>query len=328
MRILFRSKYVRPVNNVTSSLSESFRNDSELTTSTLECSQNISAVPSKTYQHQEGDPQQFTLFRLNNKSEDTEPTFSKSTLLDDSFECAATDCKTDTESHDNDLHLPVSDFDEKFNKCLLKKSSRWQRVRLDKNASSSPRIKPSLDEAPSLTDSSMSDGRTNTTEVVLLRDSMPEFKCMDSTASTGTGMRKIHALSESNGIATSMGRSVLHVPNLTSDAIKEAKRQSEHALQNGKVFAVFGPYNRVRLALRTRGWVEKFYRSASATRSRDQSRVPAITGQKRKSVSLDRQTFTDVDDSLPAYPDDDYSDYLPDTVASSEGQADYYHGFN
>ncbi|KAF6776019.1 hypothetical protein AHF37_04599 [Paragonimus kellicotti] len=320
MRILFRRKYVRPLNNVTSSLSESFRSDSELTASTSDYSRNISAVPSKTYQHQEGDPQQFTLFRLNNKSEDTDHTLSKSSLLGDSSEYTTTDCKTDTESHENDVHLSVNDFDEECNRCLFAKNWRKQPMRLDKNAPSSPKMKPSLEELRSLKDNSVSDGHTTTTEVVLLRDSLPEFKCTDSTASTGIGMRKIHALSESNGMATSVGRSVLHVPNLTSDAIKEAKRQAEHALQNGKIFAVFGPYNRVRLALRTRGWVEKFYRSASATRSRDRSRVPAITGRKRKSVSLDRQTFTDVDDSLPAYPDDEYSDYPSGTLACSEAE--------
>ncbi|KAF7234917.1 hypothetical protein EG68_11110 [Paragonimus skrjabini miyazakii] len=319
MRILFRSKYVRPVNNVTSSLSESFRSDSELTASTSDYSQNIPAVLSKT-QHQEGDLQQFTLFRLNNKSDDTDHTLSKSSLLGDSFEYTTTDCKTDTDSHDIDVPPQVNDFGEKRNRCLFAKNRRKHPMRLDNNAPSSPKMKPSLEELQSLTDSSVSDVRTNTTEVVLLRDTLPEFKCMDSTVSTGTGMRKIHALSESNGMATSVGRSVLRVPNLTSDAIKEAKRQAEHALQNGKIFAVFGPYNRVRLALRTRGWVEKFYRSASATRSRERSRAPAITGRKRKSVSLDRQTFADVDDSLPAYPDDDYSDYPPDTVACSEAE--------
>ncbi|TPP66652.1 hypothetical protein FGIG_10254 [Fasciola gigantica] len=48
---------------------------------------------------------------------------------------------------------------------------------------------------------------------------------------------------------------------LTNEKIREAKLEAERAVRNHKVFAVLGPYNRIRQSLRMRGWVEKFYRN-------------------------------------------------------------------
>ncbi|KAK4470668.1 hypothetical protein MN116_006200 [Schistosoma mekongi] len=45
---------------------------------------------------------------------------------------------------------------------------------------------------------------------------------------------------------------------LSTERLKAAKDEVDEAIKSRKIFSVLGPYNRIRKALRTRGWIEKF----------------------------------------------------------------------
>ncbi|TNN17497.1 Tubulin monoglycylase TTLL3, partial [Schistosoma japonicum] len=45
---------------------------------------------------------------------------------------------------------------------------------------------------------------------------------------------------------------------LSTERLKAAKDDIDEAIRSRKIFSVLGPYNRIRKALRTRGWIEKF----------------------------------------------------------------------
>ncbi|OON19969.1 Tubulin-tyrosine ligase family protein, partial [Opisthorchis viverrini] len=92
-----------------------------------------------------------------------------------------------------------------------------------------------------------------------------------------------------------------------SNVLKEAKKKAE--LANHRIFSILGPYHAVRMALRSRGWVESFEPILSGNQSQDErSRSTVKRNKHQLSVSLDRCSDERKLVPNPTYIDDEDSD--------------------
>ncbi|CAH8523417.1 unnamed protein product [Schistosoma turkestanicum] len=105
---------------------------------------------------------------------------------------------------------------------------------------------------------------------------------------------------------------------LSIERVKAAKDEVDDAIKNRKIFSVLGPYNRVRKALRTRGWIEKFdvsngaFGQMTADANRTIRPITYVkTARNANSSSLNNATLEDSEDG-------DSDDNL--TVANEEKQ--------
>ncbi|GAA53152.1 tubulin monoglycylase TTLL3 [Clonorchis sinensis] len=91
--------------------------------------------------------------------------------------------------------------------------------------------------------------------------------------------------------------------------LKEAKKTAELAIKNHRIFSILGPYHAVRMALRSRGWVESFEPILSGNQSQDErSRSTVKRNKHQLSPSLDRCPTDRKLVSKPIYIDDEDSD--------------------
>ncbi|TGZ70358.1 hypothetical protein CRM22_003241 [Opisthorchis felineus] len=94
-----------------------------------------------------------------------------------------------------------------------------------------------------------------------------------------------------------------------SAILKEAKKKAELAVKNHRIFSILGPYHAVRMALRSRGWVESFEPILSGNQSQDERSQSTVKRNKhRLSRSLDRCPADRKLVLKPTYIDDEDSD--------------------
>ncbi|CAL8086632.1 unnamed protein product [Calicophoron daubneyi] len=157
---------------------------------------------------------------------------------------------------------------------------------------------------------------------ISLRDG--ELEMTDSKVS----LRRFHSMREDstlNSVNSPGTQEKADTGLINKTLLKQAKQEADEAIRNRKVFAILGPYQQVRRALRRRGWVEKFYSTTSPTRKpKDSNHTNGEMGHKRLPLSRDHEKPTDaiqgdLEDPLPADLDDEDSENGPFVPASVDG---------
>ncbi|CAH8856335.1 unnamed protein product [Trichobilharzia szidati] len=104
---------------------------------------------------------------------------------------------------------------------------------------------------------------------------------------------------------------------LSLERLKAARDEVDEAIKNRKIFSVLGPYNPIRQALRTRGWVEKFDTNNGSTGQNAQETsksVRSVNDNKTSRSCNSLQNDTTMEDSEDGDSDDDV------TAANEEKQ--------
>ncbi|CAI2730181.1 unnamed protein product [Schistosoma spindalis] len=95
---------------------------------------------------------------------------------------------------------------------------------------------------------------------------------------------------------------------LSTERLKIAKDEVDEAIKSRKIFSVLGPYNRIRKALRTRGWIEKFYVNIGPpgqTTQESKKTIRSTTNAKTVRNSNSSSNDTTLEDSEDGDSDDD-----------------------
>ncbi|CAH8582274.1 Protein monoglycylase ttll8 [Schistosoma haematobium] len=95
---------------------------------------------------------------------------------------------------------------------------------------------------------------------------------------------------------------------LSTERLKIAKDEADEAIKSRKIFSILGPYNRIRKALRTRGWIEKFdvnIGPPGQTTQESKKTILSITNVKTVRNSNSSSNDTTLEDSEDGDSDDD-----------------------
>uniref|UniRef100_A0A5K4FBZ6 ATP-grasp domain-containing protein n=1 Tax=Schistosoma mansoni TaxID=6183 RepID=A0A5K4FBZ6_SCHMA len=95
---------------------------------------------------------------------------------------------------------------------------------------------------------------------------------------------------------------------LSTERLKIAKDEVDEAIKSRKIFSILGPYNRIRKALRTRGWIEKFdvnIGPPGQTTQESKKTIRSITNVKTVRNSNSSSNDTTLEDSEDGDSDDD-----------------------
>ncbi|VDP51391.1 unnamed protein product [Schistosoma mattheei] len=95
---------------------------------------------------------------------------------------------------------------------------------------------------------------------------------------------------------------------LSTERLKIAKDEVDEAIKSRKIFSILGPYNRIRKALRTRGWIEKFdvnIGPPGQTTQESKKTIRSIANVKTVRNSNSSSNDTTLEDSEDGDSDDD-----------------------